>query len=1076
MRHRFLLACLVLSGFSGLAYELLWTRLLSVSFGSTTLSFSTVLAVFFGGLALGAHLAGKRAQRVRRPVRAYGLIELLTGLCGLLLHPILTHLGGLFAMIDPGPGLTGAVARFLVAVPILIAPTVLMGATLPIVCSAMIEQRQVIGRGTALIYGFNTLGACLGAYLVTYQLLETLGVQKTILLTAGANFAVAAIAIAVDRREARHPPDPEPPPPVAASEIDPHRGKLILIASALTLLGGFAAICLQVVWVRLFSIFLGGTVFALGAVLIAVLIGIAAGSLGIARILDTSRHAAIYFAALQILTVGSVILTSRIFEWVDYELNGIALALSGTTILHAQLAVVLVVLLIPTCCSGASFPLLMKIAERDPKSVGRSLGVLYASNTFGSILGSLVTGFVLIPRAGAEATIFVALVLLSVVGSIGAFLFLPKPRRIVGLAAAPIAILVLQLYQGFDMTGLQLGPSAPSWREHLQRVAEFDRQVIYFAEGSYADVAVAGDERWRAIRLNGLTQGSFAKVAPHYVLESVLVAMVPLAHTTDPRHGLVVGLGAGGTVNVLRELGLESVKVVEIEPEVATAVGKLFDRGNPLDAPGVELEINDARHYLLVNARPGRTRYDVITSMPAHPWVAASIFTREFFELARASLSEKGVFCTWFGTSRLELESTQSLLRAFAEVFPYYIVYWVKDASAFYLVGALHPLTIDIDRFETLSKAVDTSDHPALRDPYYLLRRIYATGDPETGPLPSGPSNTDDSVIVETHALPSTGTVGDSLKDFMPSEYLRPAFVAEPKRRTFYIELLEQLLGTPMGEIQVAAKTLDVERAERTIEGTKALWTETELAYFEGRVLEAKGQMRRAREELAKASVDTTLGARARKFAALAAEDPWRVLAELEQLEPTSDVLARMLEIDATRALVHIPSDSVEPARDPIGWFLRRARGEGELDEGDRLAFDAYVGPILAKTKQEHVLELCETFTRKHRLARELGACSAWLAAARQQRADGLLRDGRALLASRTFSEAARVLGQANAARPGDKKIVSNYARALAGAQDEAGLAELVRELRFRGEPEHVIESLIERARAGKLDAGPTEP
>src|SRR5688572_14611361 len=148
MKDRLLLVCLIFSGFAGLAYELLWTRLLSLGFGSTVLSFSTVLAVFFGGLALGAYLAGKRAARIRRPILAYAWIEIGTGVFGLLLHPVLENLGTIFAAIDPGPGLTGALVRLAVATPVLLVPTVLMGATLPIICAAMITRDEEIGRGT----------------------------------------------------------------------------------------------------------------------------------------------------------------------------------------------------------------------------------------------------------------------------------------------------------------------------------------------------------------------------------------------------------------------------------------------------------------------------------------------------------------------------------------------------------------------------------------------------------------------------------------------------------------------------------------------------------------------------------------------------------------------------------------------------------------------------------------------------------------------------------------------------------------------------------------------------------------
>ncbi|MEL6189634.1 MAG: hypothetical protein AAFU79_33845, partial [Myxococcota bacterium] len=266
MRNLHLLLCLVLSGFAGLAYELLWVRLLALSFGSTTLSFSTVLAVFFGGLALGAWVSGGLVGRMTRPIRVYAGLEVGTGVLALLLYPLLTHVGDLFALIDPGPGVGGAFVRALVAGPLLLGPTVLMGATLPAVARAIVVEDEAVGSGSALIYGFNTLGACFGAYLVTYALLPWLGVFLATVVTVGVNLVAAALALSLEDsttqslEDSRSNPDDDVP------------DKVRWVATALAFAVGFSAICFQVAWVRLFSIFLDGTVYAVGSVLIAVLV------------------------------------------------------------------------------------------------------------------------------------------------------------------------------------------------------------------------------------------------------------------------------------------------------------------------------------------------------------------------------------------------------------------------------------------------------------------------------------------------------------------------------------------------------------------------------------------------------------------------------------------------------------------------------------------------------------------------------------------------------------------------------------------------------------------------------------
>lgn len=1096
MRNRFLLACVILSGFSGLAYELLWTRLLAFSFGSTTLSFSTVLAVFFGGLALGAWLAGKRSVTLARPVQAYAIVELVTGLAGLGLYPILTHLDRVFAALDPGPGLGGAVARLLVAAPLLFVPTVLMGATLPILCAAMIERDDEVGHGTALIYGFNTLGAFLGVYLTTYHILPAAGVFRALVVTALVNIAVAIIAFTASRRGADRPRErlaepaltdlsarAEPDRRAQAAEdasAQAERHKMLIVATVLTGLGGFSAICLQVVWVRLFSVFLEGTVYALGSVLVSVLIGIAIGSIVIARILQRSANAALWFAGLQVLTIASVIAMTRALDWINYQLRSFAwYPTGGSGAIHLQLAGVFVVLLVPTFCSGASFPLLVNVVEKKAREVGRRVGGLYAANTIGSILGSLLTGFFLIPSAGSEATVLTALTLTAAVAALGATILIPRGRRAPGLAVAAVALALIWTYEGFDLRRLSTAvPGKLVFRDYREQQATSARQLAFFAEGSTGNISLFEVEAQRTLALNGLGQGSYSSLPPHYVLESLLVGLVPFAHVAEPKNALVVGLGAGGTVDLLRKLGMSKIKVVELEPRVADAVDRIFGDETPLRSSQVELIFNDARHYLLLDARLKRGKYDLITSMPAHPWVASPIFTREFFDLARENLSEEGVFCLWFGLGKMDDQAVQSLLRAFAAAFPSYVVYWVPEAGAYYLVGAGHQINIDIEQIERLRAHPDVSDHTPVQDPYFLPARVYASGSPDTPQPPTGVINTDDSAFVEVHA-PRSSTRSPVLSDFMPSEYLLPAFIPEARRHDFYVELLEELVATPKGEIPLAPAPLYIDRAKKTLDGAKAFLSADEQLYFEGRILLAQNKRPEAMRLLAKvgatpARSESTawLGRRARKFAALCEKPRSNALLEaLAKLDPSTDVLIKILDFDRARALARVPAVAIDPVLDPIGWFLQKASSANtaELSEEDRTIFATRVGPSLSRAQSVGLLSLCQDFAVAHGLERRAPACRDWELARRRAKAAPLLEQGRAAGARGDFRLAAERLGEANIEAPGNRTVMTLLLRSLVEIGDEAGIDALIGEYQFQGASERFIQALLDQARSRKL-------
>lgn len=1086
MRYRFLFGCLVLSGFCGLAFELLWIRLLSFTFGSTTLSFSTVLAVFFGGVALGAWLVGKRAAGLARPVRAYALIEILIGLFGLALYPVMSHLDLIFVSIDPGSGWMGAGARLAVAAPLLIVPTFLMGATLPIACSAMIHRDEDVGRATALIYGLNTLGGFLGAYMITYHLIPGIGVFRSVLVTVGINFLAGAIALVGERQWARErSPIPEVLPgdgldgqnaeSLKQTTPDEHR-RIVRIATVLTFLGGLAFISYEVVWTRLFSAFLQGTVYGVGAVVICFLVGIATGSLLVARRIPSGADLGLWYAILQTCTVVSVVLMSR-------QLAGIALVLQnlGTTrsesLLpqHMQLLVVFGALAIPTICAGASFPLLVKIVESRAQRVGRALGGLYAANTLGAVLGALAAGFVLIPEVGSVGAVFLATALVGLCGALGGLLLsTPGKRRLRGLGVAALALLAVGLDRGFDIKLISLGslPHKELFEQYAHRHQETNKWLVYFAEGRDGTVAVYDYDDNRSLKINGLGQGVRHKWPPHHILESLLVGMIPLAHVEAPETALVVGLGAGTTVEWLHELGLPDISVVEIEPRVVDAVDILFNGKSPMDAEGIQLVEDDARHHLLMRARQRATPYDLITSMPAHPWVASALFTLEFFELAKANLSPRGVFSTWFGTLMMDQAAVESLLRAFSSVFPHYIFYLVPEAQAYYLVGARQPLTIDMEKLARMHAQPSVREQSEISDLYFLPTRIYATGDTETPPPPEGVVNTDDSAFVEVHA-PRASNLSPRLHGFLPREYLHPSLVSVPERHDFYVELLEHLLGSPSGRLPLAELPTAPQRSSATLDAIREILTKPEQDYFDGRIAMVEGQpdeARRLLDEAARGGGD--IARRARKFAALT--HPLGSKARLEALltlELSTDVILEVMEVDLQRGLDLIPTHPISHEDDPAGWFLWKVVtvSSESLGAEDRSLFIREVGRDLIRSTRLNLLVLAERFSRQQGLALEAESFNSRRRDLAVAGAERWFQVGLAAGTEGRYQEAADAFWKANNLQPGEELTMRLLLIALMEIRDAERTERLKEEFRFIGKSESHIRALVDEIRTGML-------
>lgn len=869
MQNRGLIPLLVLSGFTGLAYEFLWVRLLALSFGSTTLSFSTVLAVFFGGLAVGAWVGGRFAHRLERPGRAYAILELGIGLSGALLYPVLANLGAFFAQFDPGPTLVGAAIRGLVALPLLSVPTLLMGATLPIVVRAVVVDDREAGRATAIIYGINTLGAFLGAFGVAYAFLHWFGVAGSNYVTVLVNVVVAGLAWVLGRA----PVAIDPVVGARAERSPPAKGlqKAALIAIVAAFATGFSAIALQVVWVRMFSILLGGTIYGVSSVLIAVLAGLGLGSLVLSPALTSAARASAWFVALQAVIIVSVILPFEGIDVIAYVLASVERTMGpGYDMLLTQLGVVFVVLLVPALASGASLPALVAAVERGAEDAPDWLGRVYAANTVGSISGSIVAGFVLLPISGSPATVQVAITA-TALGGLLAIVFLTRFPRWGRLLAALGLVLSMATYRGFEVANYAFPRTAnvgfSKSRDALERRL---KNLAYLAEGRGATVAVT-DEDATGLILNGLGQGSMATLPPHWALESLLNALVPLAHIEDPRRALVVGLGAGVTVDALLALDSElQIDVVELEADVVDAVDVIFrEFDNPLESERVQLHINDARHHLLVNRAKGGERLDVITSMPAHPWVAASIFTREFFQIARDNLTERGVFCTWFGLTRIDISAVESLLRAFDDVFDHGYVYLVPETGAFYLVGSPSPLTWDAARYARLVGIEELRGTKISRQHEWLRARLLAETGPERPLVGPGPVNTDDSALVEIRA-----PLAPAL-DFEALELPPLRAVASSLERDALTSLVDFQLGDRGDDILPPKAQVLPLHAERWLEASSEALEPAVVAYFEGRIALARRQRDEAQAALKRA-----------------ATPPWRERAErflIEAHPPLSD-------------------------------------------------------------------------------------------------------------------------------------------------------------------------------------------
>ena len=764
--QKLLLPCLAFSGLTALVYEILWTRLLGFVFGTTTEAIGTVLAVFFGGLALGNLVAARCIRRLRRPLGTYALLELFIGAFALLSLPLLRRLEGLYDLLGPDAGPTELAAlRVLGSAGVLLPPTVAMGATLPVVARGVVRRGDRLGRSAGLLYAANTLGAVAGAYLSGFWLLPGLGLTRSIVLAAGVNLAVAGtvFALAARRELPLAPPPAGRDGPEPAGTAVPGRAWFLLFFG----ISGFVAIGYEMVWARLFGIVMEGTLYGFAAVLCAYLLGIAAGSAAIAPVVDRIRDLPRTFGLLHAgiaLSVAAGLTAVPYLPWAEKALARLA-GEGGVDAVHLLFLLSLPVILLPAALFGAAFPILVRIYTRRAEATGRGIGLATAVNTAGSIGASLTLGFWLLPTYGMDATLY-GLLLLDLLVALLVLLGFQESRGRERLAAAGSGALLLLLvslsYGGVHVDAAVAGRQSPHPELHRYRafVEELQRSELLRIEGRASVVTVYRNPRGYRLRTNGLPESGVDFRPPYVSLETVLLGVLPYLLSETPERALVVGLGGGNTVGALLDTRVREIEVVELEKGVVDAVGVLYGgRRSPLEDPRVRVVVDDGRNHLLRRRHAGGGGYDLIASQPSHPWIlgAASLFTEEYFALARENLAPGGVMAAWVNGFRTDPESLLAVARSFERVFPGALLFAGGSPPAaaresLILVGARTPLRVDVARARrrlaepALQARLGLFDLRSLED---LLAR-------SEGPLESfaalGPpgGNTDDNAFVET--------------------------------------------------------------------------------------------------------------------------------------------------------------------------------------------------------------------------------------------------------------------------------------------------------------------------------------
>jgi spermidine synthase len=649
-----LCAIFFLSGAAALVFETLWFYQARIAFGSSIWASSLVVAAFMGGLALGNALSGRLGHRLRRPIRAYALLELAIGASGLaLVHglpgatPLLARALGPF--VDAPTVANGL--RLAAAFVLLLAPSTAMGATLPLVVGALHRADPHFGRVLGRLYGWNTLGAVAGALAGEAALFERFGIRGTAALACAANVLAAALAAALSRRaEAAAPAEPAALPPL------PRAAWGILVAA---FGAGFALLGLEVVWFRIALLHVRSESLSFATMLATVLAGIGLGGLAGARLLALRPRAGRDAAAVALLA-GALVVAS----YAGLRAPPEALAP------WLRVAVLSLELMFPVAlASGLLFALQGDALDALAPAETRSAGLLTLANTTGAMLGPLVAGFALLPGIGMERSVRA----LAVVYALVALAPLVSGVRPSGRAAAAL----LAGSAAAFAAALPLFPSGAMRERHLRApVEQWQRaegaRLVAVREGLtetilYVERRLWGEPVYQRMITNGYSMSSTGFFAKRYMKLFVWWA---LAVNPDARKALLVSYGVGNTATALVDApGLASIDIVDVSRDAFEMSRLLFpDPARfPLADPRVRAHVEDGRHFLQTT----RERFDLITGEPPPPKLAGvvGLYTQEHFELVRERLAPGGVATWWLPVNGLLEPDTKAIVRAFCAAF-----------------------------------------------------------------------------------------------------------------------------------------------------------------------------------------------------------------------------------------------------------------------------------------------------------------------------------------------------------------------------------------------------------------------
>jgi spermidine synthase len=742
-----LFAVLFFSGVSALIYQIIWIRKFGLVFGVDVFTMATVLSAFMGGLAIGSIIFGRLADRIKNPLTLFMLLEFGIGLFAITFPLTFKGLIYLYTPLIQKSGLSEystQIVKFLFSFIYLLVPTTLMGGTLPVIFKFFVKQLNNLGWQISNLFAVNNLGAVAGCFLAGFILIKSFGITVSLYIAACLNLMNAIVVFIVFKiKSVRITTEAKINTQNNIRENNKLSKSLLRLVLWVFAIEGFTTLAFEVIWTRIFIGFsFDKTTYFSSVIVLSVISGLSLGSIIISRWVDRRKNLVTLLAVLEIMTGLISMVLLIIFSRISLNLNlQRSVFEPWIKIIGKEYFIFFLFLIIPAALAGMVYPIVSKLYADNIERLGNRMGVIGFLDNIGSVLGSFMAGFILIPLLGVVRS-FIAVVILNIILGVLLLSF----NNLINNRTKTLSLIFTFL---FTFILILYAPAKRyfSWwdKSRYELWSNFVQKIPFYYEGVDGTVTLRQYYNYVALNINGHNT-AYTSLKDQIV--NRMLGYVPYMVHPRPERALVIGFGLGFTVESLIQPEIKTVDVAEICTGVIKSGLTMNEWNNAvLKHPKVHTYLEDGRELLF----RAKEKYDIITSNAVHPRLSNNIYTQDFYEQCRNRLNKGGIMCQWATPNWLNEREFKAQVKAFINVFNYAQLWYINEYTII-LIGSDQPIDIDYQliagRFRD-EKVKSDLRNINMTEPYEFVSQYSMDKDVLAAYCEDTPSNTDDFPLVE---------------------------------------------------------------------------------------------------------------------------------------------------------------------------------------------------------------------------------------------------------------------------------------------------------------------------------------